>query len=316
MPVKSRNIQAAHRCPHSPPDWPNDPRDDSSVRGIRRVGSSRARLEATSPREGGPRARRGLGRTATRALSQAVTCAAIVAFVTAPIAPASADEPLFDYGNSDASSVAVLSGSYDQSGGPGTPYWYDHTNLTVAVVAKPNSDPQLVQAIHAGIATWSAFLADRLPIISLTDVTDTAANPQRADITLHYVPNSGGVVWGGLAVCGNQHCSNVMLRSHEPPGGPYRDFDPTRVHRMTVHELGHALGLGHASPLEESRDIMAYGWVQHVMDPNTGKYTYVYRTPILSDCDLAGIAATFQWAIDEEEPHPARVSSVTCYNDG
>lgn len=103
-----------------------------------------------------------------------------------------------------------------------------------------------------------------------------------------------------------------MLRSHEPPGGPYPDFDATRVHRMTVHELGHALGLGHASPLETSRDVMAYGWVQHRMDPNTSKYTYVYRTPILSDCDLAGIAATFEWALNGDEPHPATVSSITC----
>lgn len=53
---------------------------------------------------------------------------------------------------------------------------------------------------------------------------------------------------------------------------------------------------------------MAYGWMQHVMDPNTGRFTYVYCTPILSDCDLAGLAATFAWALNGEEPHPAAPS--------
>jgi hypothetical protein len=104
----------------------------------------------------------------------------------------------------------------------------------------------------------------------------------------------------------------VLVKSEEPPGGPYPDFDPTRVLRMTVHEVGHALGLGHASPLLVSRDVMAYGWVQYAVDPSTGKFTYVYSTPILSDCDLQGIAATFDWAVKGDPPHPATVSSISC----
>jgi hypothetical protein len=236
----------------------------------------------------------------------------VIVVAAPPVAsPASADEPVFASGPSDAESLDILSGLYNQSGGPGTLYWWDHTDLTVAVFAAPNADPELVAAIHDGIATWSAFLSSRFPIVSLTDVTNSA-NPKRADITLHYAPHSGGVAWGGQAICGNQRCRNVMLTSDAPPGGPYLDFDATRVHRMTVHELGHALGLGHAAPLLTSTDIMAYGWVQHVMDPDTGKFTYVYSTPILSDCDLAGLAAVFEWALNSEEPHPATVGSVNC----
>ena len=103
-----------------------------------------------------------------------------------------------------------------------------------------------------------------------------------------------------------------MLRSEEPPGGPYPDFDTTRAVRTTVHELGHALGLGHAAPLLVSTDIMAYGWVQLATNPDTGKYGYVYSTPILSDCDVAGLGAAFEWSLKGEPPHPATVSSIPC----
>ena len=34
--------------------------------------------------------------------------------------------------------------------------------------------------------------------MSLTDVTDTARNPEQADIVVHYVPHAGGIVWGGI----------------------------------------------------------------------------------------------------------------------
>lgn len=45
---------------------------------------------------------------------------------------------------------------------------------------------------------------------------------------------------------------------------------------MTVHEVGHALGLDHAAPLLDSRDVMAYGWVHYEPDPSSGMYFYVY----------------------------------------
>lgn len=228
------------------------------------------------------------------------------------VSPAAAVEPVFVYGPSDAETVGIMSGAFGgRNGGPGSLYWWDHTDLTVAVFASPGANAQQVAAVHEGIATWSAFLSSRFPTVSLTDITNSR-EPRRADIILNFVPHSGGVVWGGQALCGYQRCGNVMLRSEEPPGGPYLDFDATRVHRMTVHELGHALGLDHALPLLTSTDVMAYGWVQHVMDPATGKFTYVYSTPILSDCDLAGLAATFAWALNGEPPHPATVSSVSC----
>ena len=58
-----------------------------------------------------------------------------------------------------------------------------------------------------------------------------------------------------------------------------------------MHELGHALGLGHALPLKESTDLMGYGW--HWSNG---------IVPTLSECDLAGIAFVFAWALEALTP--------------
>ena len=211
-----------------------------------------------------------------------------------------ADEPAVIFGPSDADSVEVYSGmtGYKNS------FWWNHTNLTVAVSVPHNADPVLVDAIHDAIETWRTVLVLRLPIVSITDVTDTIGNPQKADIVLHYVPHAGGIAWSGRANCAVQKCPSVIVRSDVPEHNDRAesDYDAARVYKTTLHEIGHALGLGHAAPINESRDLMGYGW--SVPDPDL--------TPILSDCDLAGIAAVFEWALKGETPHPATITSVTC----
>jgi hypothetical protein len=93
---------------------------------------------------------------------------------------------------SNADALVILNNYY-----PG--YWWDHTNLTVAVQAHPKAKPAQVAAIHDAIATWSSVLLDCFDgLITLTDVTGTGKNPQQAaDIVVHYVPTAGGVVFGG-----------------------------------------------------------------------------------------------------------------------
>ncbi len=148
------------------------------------------------------------------------------------------------------------------------------------------------------------MLAEQFPYVTLTDVTDTARNSQRADIVVHYVPHAGGIVWGGYAQCGDHRCNNVIVRSDVPDlidvGVP--DYDPLRVYRVALHEIGHALGLGHAEPLEETNDLMGYGW--SVPEPDT--------TPVLSTCDIEALGVVFGWAVAGEEPHPATESEVIC----
>lgn len=192
-------------------------------------------------------------------------------------------------------SVLLLHGAFNYPG-----YWWDHTNLTVAVQAHPNADPALVAAVHAAIETWGDVLEDEFGgVITLTDVSTRYQATRKADIVVRYNPTAGGVVFAGAAHCGDHKCQNVTVRSDLPLplGGVV--YSPLYLYWVTLHELGHSLGLGHAQPLSTSTDLMGYGWTDH-------------GEPILSDCDIEGIRTVFAWAFEGVDPYPPTAASVDC----
>jgi hypothetical protein len=151
------------------------------------------------------------------------------------------------------------------------------------------------------IAAWSEVLVDCFDgLITLTDVT--GSKRQAADIVVHYVPTAGGVVFGGYAICGAHGCPNILVRSDLPPSLDREPYDPQYLGWVTLHELGHALGLGHATNLLESTDLMGYGW------PDLGD-------PVLSDCDLDALAFVFAWALAGSEPAPPAEGPYDCSLD-
>ena len=98
----------------------------------------------------------------------------------------------------DTESVLILHGAFTYPG-----YWWDHTDLTVAVQAHPNVDEESLAAVHQAIADWDYALRQEFDgLITLTDVTDEYTAKHKADIVLHYNPTAGGNVFGGYAVCG------------------------------------------------------------------------------------------------------------------
>lgn len=214
-------------------------------------------------------------------------------------APFSAQAAGIDCGlpESDAVALEILSNYY-----PG--YWWDHTDLTVVVQAHPSATPEQLAAIQGAIQTWSDVLEQCFGgLITLTDITGTYAGIRRdADIVVHYVPTAGGVVFGGYAICGANRCPNIMVRSDLPPSLDREPYDPEYLGWVTLHELGHALGLGHTTNLWESTDLMGYGW------PQLGD-------PVLSNCDIDALAFVFAWALEGSDPYPPGEGPYSCSID-
>jgi len=167
-------------------------------------------------------------------------------------------------------------------------YVWEETHLTVAVQAAPNVSEEHVAAVREAIEAWDTVLRECFDgQITLTDVT---GQPRKsADIVLHYVPHAGGVVFAGYAICGANGCGNIIVSSEF--GAPTNEgYTPEYLYYITLHELGHALGLGHATNLLESSDLMGYNWFEDGPDP------------LFSQCDLDALAYLFEPLLAGEDP--------------
>ena len=221
-------------------------------------------------------------------------CLTVLSPTTAAVATSAgasdtADHTTCSLPKSNADALAILS-NY----GPG--YWWDHTHLTIAVQATPKAAQDQVDGIHHAIGTWDAVLRDCFDgLITLTDVTGSR---RLADIIVHFVPTAGGVVFVGSARCGDHHCPNVLVRNIWPPSLGFVN-EAWFTEWVALHEIGHALGMGHATNLVETHDLMGYAWLAE-------------GEPVMSECDLDAVAFVFGWAFEGTEPHPPGLGPFVC----
>jgi hypothetical protein len=182
------------------------------------------------------------------------------------------------------------------------PGWQD-PHLTIAIHGGAAVTEETLAAFNDAVAIWSqALLAEFGGAVTLTNVTGDPVAAAQADVRVALTKSrAGGTQFGAFALCAPGGCTILESSVRHPrprptePGkpGPY----PYEISLSTaMHEIGHALGLGHAQPIETSTDLMGYGgWSTEI-----------------SACDLAGLALVWAWAVDDEAPRPPDAETVDC----
>lgn len=149
-----------------------------------------------------------------------------------------------------------------------------------------NSVPVLTKAVANAMKEWNA----KVPNLKLIEVSSTSAKNDDADIEVRFVEGFGGMVAGATMIKYDEDGLINKVTIILPKAAFYVEYDSEvfgvqysseKLKEIAVHEMGHALGLGHAN---FDADIMS-------------QRLKTEETVSISQCDINGIMLANHWKL-------------------
>ena len=154
----------------------------------------------------------------------------------------------------------------------------------------PNKDytsvPVLTKAVANAMKEWNA----KVPNLKLIEVSSTSTKNDDADIEVRFVEGFGGMVAGATMIKYDEDGLINKVTIILPKAAFYVEYDSEvfgvqysseKLEEIAVHEMGHALGLGHAN---FDADIMS-------------QRLKTEEIVSISQCDVNGILLANHWKL-------------------
>jgi hypothetical protein len=166
-----------------------------------------------------------------------------------------------------------------------------------------NLVPSLRYAVENAVKEWNA----RVSNLKLVEITSTSLENDDADIEVQFVEGFGGMVAGATMIKyddeGLINKATIIL----PKAAFYVEYESDtfgvqyssqKLEEIAVHEMGHALGLGHAN---FAADLMS----QRLSNEDTAN---------ISECDVTGVLYANQWKLikNDIEPDSPKEDEIDC----